>query len=97
MATAQPAELAALLADLPGLRSVAATDLADPARLDVVSDNVVARYLRIARAVPVGAEPVIAYVLAREAEVVALRVVLIGKLSGLDADALRARLREQYV
>ena len=46
-------------------------------------------------AVPVGPEPVIAYVLAREAEVAALRVLLLGKLAGLDRETLRARLRER--
>ncbi|MBA4369999.1 MAG: hypothetical protein C0418_00260 [Coriobacteriaceae bacterium] len=90
------ADLAARLGSLTQLRGINVAEMADPSRLDVVADNVVVAYLRTARAVPVGPEPVIAYVLAREAEVMAVRVLLIGKLSGLDAGVLRARLRDLY-
>ena len=81
----------------PMLSEVSSADLADPERLDVVGDDLVVRYLRRARMVPIGVEPVIAYVMAREAEVVALRVLLVGKLAGVPAEALRARLRDLYV
>lgn len=90
-------EFVETLARVPRLKGVPSEDLADPARLDVVTDNLGVRFLRSGRAVPVGPEPVIAYVLAREAEVRAVRTVLIGKLAGLSSDALRARLREVYV
>ncbi|MHB8705778.1 MAG: V-type ATPase subunit [Coriobacteriia bacterium] len=90
-------QFAETVARAPRLKGVAAEDLADPARLDVVTDNLGVRFLRTGRVVPVGPEPVIAYVIAREAEVRAVRTVLIGKLAGLGPDALRARLREVYV
>lgn len=91
-----PADLAQRLAGLSGLSGVPAAELADPSRLDVVTDEVVVRYLRVARAVPVGPEPVIAYVLAREAEVAAVRTMLMGRLAGLPNELLRERLRESY-
>ncbi|MHB1342375.1 MAG: V-type ATPase subunit [Coriobacteriia bacterium] len=90
-------EFVEVVARVPRLKGIAAEDLADPARLDVVTDNLGVRFLRTGRVVPVGPEPVIAYVIAREAEVRAVRTVLIGKLAGLGPDALRARLREVYV
>ncbi len=90
-------DLAAALAAVPGLRGVITEDLLDPAVLDVSTDNLVVKYLRRARVAPTGPDPVIAYVFAREAEVVAVRTLLIGKLAGLDEAALRRRLRDRYV
>ncbi len=86
-----------VLARGPRLKGIPASDLEDPARLDVITDDVAVRFLRSGRLVPIGAEPVIAYVIAREAEIKAVRTLLVGKLSGLGPDALRARLREVYV
>lgn len=91
------ADAAARLSRLPVLSGMPSADLLEPGRVDVIADNVVVRYLRAARAVPVGPEPVIAYVLARAAEVTAVRAILIGTLSGTPADKLRARLRDVYV
>lgn len=91
-----PAELAERLALLPSLRGVTPAELSDPSRFDVVTDDLVVRYLRQARAVPVGPEPVIAYVLAREAEVASVRTMLMGRLAGLPTELLRERLRESH-
>lgn len=91
------AEAGARLAALPTLSGIPAAELADLARLDVIADNVVVGYLRRARAVSVGAEPVIAYVMGREAEVRAVRTLLIGRLAGLPTEVLRSRLRNLYV
>jgi hypothetical protein len=90
-------DAAARLARNPVLSGIPVTELIEPGRVDVIADNVVVRYLRAARAVPVGPEPVIAYVLARAAEVTAVRAILIGTLSGLPSETLRARLRDVYV
>jgi vacuolar-type H+-ATPase subunit C/Vma6 len=38
---------------------------------------------------------VLAYVLAREGETLAVRTIVLGRLSGLDRDVLRARIRER--
>ncbi|MCX8006834.1 MAG: V-type ATPase subunit [Coriobacteriia bacterium] len=90
-------ELAERLASERALRGVAVEELLALDRLDVAADALAVRMMREGRAVPLGAEPVVAYVLAREAEVRQLRVLLIGKLAGLGAEELRARLRKVYV
>lgn len=90
-------DLVGVLGRSSNLASVGIGDGADLRRLDVVADNIVVNYLRTARAVSIGPEPVIAYVLAREAEIVALRTVLLGKLSKIDPDVVRERLRDLYV
>jgi len=73
-----------------------AVDLSDPATLDVAMDGVLIGALRDGRRGEAGAEPVIAYVFARENEVAALRVLLLGKLRGIPNDTLRTRLRASY-
>jgi len=85
------------LAALTAGRDIDVAALGDLASLDVTLDNVVVGRLRRARAVPLGSEPVIAYVMAREAEVIAVRMLLIGRLANLSSETLRARLRERYV
>jgi len=73
-----------------------ATDLSDPEQLDVAVDAVLINALRTGRRGPTGPEPVIAYVFARENEVTTLRVLLLGRLTGIPNDTLRARLRASY-
>ncbi len=90
-------EAGARLASLPVLSGIPAAELADVSRLDVLADNIVVEYLRRARMVPIGAEPVIAYVMGREAEVRAVRTVLLGRLAGLPTELVRGRLRNLYV
>ena len=92
-----PIEAAVSLARVAPFSGLSMSDLADPSRLDVVADNVIARFLRHGRTVPVGVEPVISYVLSRAAEVAVLRVLLLGRLNGLDSELLRGRLRDVYV
>lgn len=79
------------------LRSMRPEELVDPSRLDVIADNVVVNYVRKARAVPVGPEPVIAYVMAREAEIGTLKLLLMGRLARIPSERLRERLREAHV
>lgn len=92
---ASPLELAALLATHPALAALGEAGLSeDPlARFDVAADEILLRYVASARAVAFGPEPVVGYVMHREAQIVMVRVLLLGKLAGLDADSLRARLR----
>lgn len=44
-----------------------------------------------------GIEPVLAYIIAKENEATAIRMVMTGKTNKLDADQIRGRLRELYV
>lgn len=91
-----PEFVAALVAEPGPLKGLAADDLADLSRFDVLADDLEVRYLRRARMVAAGPEPVIGYVMARQAEVMMVRTLLIGRLSGVPEDVLRHRLRERY-
>lgn len=74
------------------LRGLPEIDLADPTLLDVALDSLAIRTLDRGRRGPIGPEPVIAYVLARQVEVSILRVLLLGQLAGIDSEMLRARV-----
>ncbi|MCR5826219.1 MAG: V-type ATPase subunit [Oscillospiraceae bacterium] len=60
-------------------------------------DDALTAYLDRARLIPFGEEPVLAYLVARETEYTNLRIVLIGRMAGVPADVIRARLRAGYV
>ena len=88
----------------------AAAGLADAARMGVeflsggsmtvferTCDNAVIDYLSDASRIGFGPEVVIEYMAAIENEIVSLRIILTGKLMGIDAETLRERLRESYV
>ena len=57
-------------------------------------DDAEAEFLADARFIPFGEAVAVAYWAARERDRVNLRLILTGKQAGLDADAIRARLRE---
>ncbi len=59
-------------------------------------DDGVMDYLRQARRVPFGEEPVIGYLCARQGEATAIRTVMSGRLAGLDGAVIRSRLRMTY-
>ncbi|MDZ4169326.1 MAG: V-type ATPase subunit [Coriobacteriia bacterium] len=61
--------------------------------LDILVDDALVAAVRRERRPEPGADDVIAYVLAREAEAQVLRVALLGKMSGLDSTALHRRIR----
>lgn len=87
-------EIAAALRSVPSLRALPAEQLEQTGTIDGALDAVLAAALRRGRmGGQVGPEPVIAYVFAREAEVAALRVLLLGRLAGIDSETLRARVR----
>ena len=60
-------------------------------------DHAVLRAAGAARRVPFGVEVALGYLAAKEAEWTAVRTVLSGRMAGVPAEALRERLREQYV
>ncbi len=59
-------------------------------------DNAVNAYLKKAKYVSYGAEPVAAYLAAVEEETTAVRMILTGRLAGISSDAIRERLRDLY-
>jgi V/A-type H+-transporting ATPase subunit C len=93
LTTVRPEEIAKELGRFPALRALGAEALDDPAVLDLAVDGLTAQVLRRGRLAQVGPEPVITYVFAREAEIAALRVLLLGTLAGLDRETVRRRLR----
>ena len=60
-------------------------------------DNAVMAYLHSARYVAFGEEPLVAYVAAREADIMAIRIILAGKVQELPNEEIRERLRACYV
>ena len=55
------------------------------------------RYLAGAKYVPFGEAPVVGYLAAVDSELTNLRIILSGRMAGLDGDTIRERLRESYV
>ncbi|HET6497435.1 MAG TPA: V-type ATPase subunit [Coriobacteriia bacterium] len=76
------------------LRGADAEALRDPARFDVAIEWIVADEARKGRAVAIGADTVVGYVLARRAEVAALRAVFFGTFARVPPERLRERLRD---
>lgn len=66
-------------------------------QFEKLCDDAVIHYVQDARFVAFGAAPVIAYLTAKEAEILAVRILMTGRLAGLPADVIRERLREAYV
>ena len=61
------------------------------------AENALRDYLISGNFVTFGPEVVVEYMAAIENEIVSLRIILTGKLMGIDAETLRERLRESYV
>ena len=60
-------------------------------------DDAVGDYLAGAQMVPFGEAPLLGYLAARETEYTNLRILLLGRSTGLPADVIRSRLRASYV
>ena len=60
-------------------------------------DDAVGDYLAGAQFVPFGEAPLLGYLAARETEYTNLRILLLGRGTGLPADVIRTRLRASYV
>lgn len=60
-------------------------------------DNALVEYVSGAKYVAFGEQPLIGYLVARENELTAVRIILTGRLAGLGAESIRERLREAYV
>lgn len=60
-------------------------------------DDAVSSYLAGAQLIPFGEAPLVGYLAARETEYTNLRIILMGRMAGLEPDVIRSRLRESYV
>ena len=66
-------------------------------RFEKLCDDGVTHYLMQGKRVAFGEHPVIGYLYAKEAELTTIRMILTGKMAGLDSETIRERLRESYV
>ena len=90
--------LAALFAN-GGLKNAAAlaADTASGAPMtafELACDNALTAYLSGSSMIAFGEEPVVAYLSAVETEITTVRMILTGKLSGIDSNTIRERLRD---
>lgn len=60
-------------------------------------DNALISYISRAKSVSFGEQPLVAYICAIEAEIMAVRIIMTGRLSKLDPTLIRERLRDLYV
>lgn len=60
-------------------------------------DNFIIDYLKKAKLISFGPEPIIAYILAKENEIRSLRIILTGKRNSVAPEAIKERLRDVYV
>ena len=54
-------------------------------------------YIKEAKYKSLTMEPMAAYIYARETEVKTVRIIMSGKINGIDADVIKERLRDAYV
>ncbi|MDI6689830.1 MAG: V-type ATP synthase subunit C [Actinomycetota bacterium] len=69
----------------------------DLSTFDKLVDNFVLNHAKKAKYVPVGLEPIVGYILAKESEVNMVRVILTGRLNNVPRDKIRERIRDLYV
>lgn len=60
-------------------------------------DDAVTEMAASAKQIPFGVEVVIAYLVAKEIEFTAVRVIMSGRMAGISGEMIRERLRESYV
>lgn len=65
--------------------------------LEKLSDDFITEYLKQGKWIPFGIEPLVGYLWAKEVEIKNIRIVLVGKINKLPAEAIRERLRNAYV
>jgi len=67
------------------------------AHIEKLSDDFVTERLSAAKLSLYGVEPLVAYVLAKETEIKNIRIIMVGKINGIPAEALKERIRMSYV
>lgn len=65
--------------------------------LERLLDDYMMEFVKQAKMVTMGVEPLVAYLFAKEAEIRNVRIILTGKINKLPADLIRERLRLTYV
>jgi len=65
--------------------------------MEKLLDNKLVDYVKSAKYVPFGIEPLAGYLIAKDNEIKIARIILAGKLAGISPELIRERLRETYV
>ncbi|WP_461205507.1 V-type ATP synthase subunit C [Clostridium sp. DL1XJH146] len=65
--------------------------------LEKLSDNFIMNFIKDAKYVSFGVEPLIAYIFAKENEIKVIRIIMVGKLNNIAPEVIRERLRDIYV
>lgn len=86
---------ARLIEDLPTVQK-GNVDRIDLSLFDAAVDNFLLQIARKAKFIPVGPEPLIGYILAKENEVLILRLILMGKINNLPKAKIKEKVRELY-
>ena len=60
-------------------------------------DNIIIEYVRSAKMTALGISPLVAYIMARETEIKAVRIIISAKYNNVPEDIIKERLRELYV
>ncbi len=64
--------------------------------LEKLCDNAVIDYVKDAKYIPYGLQPLVGYIVAKENEIKTARIIMAGKLAGISPDLLRERVRNTY-
>lgn len=62
-----------------------------------LSENYIMEFVKKAKYVSFGVEPLIGYIIAKETEIKILRIIMVGKLNNIAPEVIRERLRDVYV
>jgi len=65
--------------------------------IERLCDIALIRYMKSAKIIAFGEQPFIAYIAAKEAEIVSIRTIMSGCKAGVSTEVIRERLRESYV
>ena len=69
----------------------------DLTKFEKACDDAVTAFVAGAKRVPFGVEAVIGYLVAKEIEFTAVRIIMSSRMAGISGDTIRERLREAYV
>jgi V/A-type H+/Na+-transporting ATPase subunit C len=61
-----------------------------------LADNFLMKFIQSAKMVVFGAEPLLAYLLAKEIEIKIIRMIMVSKLNGIPVEEIKERLRDVY-
>ncbi|MBC7240560.1 MAG: V-type ATPase subunit, partial [Chloroflexi bacterium] len=65
--------------------------------IEKLKDNYLITFMKQAKHVMFGIQPIVAFMVAKDMEVKNLRIIITGKQAGLSEDLLKERLRDVYV